>query len=237
MDKDLLESIAEDAWRRSAACAKGRVSFPRADLAALHPAIATRLFRRAIARLGGSADLEAIHILALRDCLDKRSNRLSLPGGLRVVLDSHSLSFAKGSRKPAVFIPETRLAVPGFTQVGNWIVEAEIVPPPADLEGAGPLEAYFDAEALGRRLAVRSRRPGDRLRPLGLGGGKKVQDILVDAKVPEEDRNSVPLVCENDAVVWVVGHRIDEGHALHPDSVTAVRLRFTPRGSSSVELA
>ncbi|HUQ22778.1 MAG TPA: tRNA lysidine(34) synthetase TilS [Gaiellaceae bacterium] len=50
-------------------------------------------------------------------------------------------------------------------------------------------------------LEVRSRRPGDRL----AGRSKKVQDLLVDAKVPRAERDSWPLVVRGDEVVAVPG--------------------------------
>ncbi len=50
-------------------------------------------------------------------------------------------------------------------------------------------------------LEVRSRRPGDRL----AGRSKKVQDLLVDAKVPRADRDGWPLVVCGDEVVAVPG--------------------------------
>jgi tRNA(Ile)-lysidine synthetase-like protein len=51
-------------------------------------------------------------------------------------------------------------------------------------------------------LVVRSRRAGDRL----AGRSRKVQDVLVDAKVPRDERDAWPLVATEDgAVVAVVG--------------------------------
>jgi tRNA(Ile)-lysidine synthase len=50
-------------------------------------------------------------------------------------------------------------------------------------------------------LAVRGRRPGDRL----AGRSKKVQDLLVDAKVPRAERDDWPLVVAGDEVVAVPG--------------------------------
>jgi tRNA(Ile)-lysidine synthase len=93
------------------------------------------------------------------------------------------------------------------------------------------LEAFLDVDAVGDGLAVRSRRPGDRLRPLGLGGEKKVQDILVDAKVPAGKRDGVPIVCAKWGIVWVVGHCIDERAALPASSGRALRLRCSLAGS------
>ena len=50
-------------------------------------------------------------------------------------------------------------------------------------------------------LEVRGRRPGDRL----AGRRKKVQDLLVDAKVPRAERDDWPLVVSGDDVVCVPG--------------------------------
>jgi tRNA(Ile)-lysidine synthase len=50
-------------------------------------------------------------------------------------------------------------------------------------------------------LQVRARRPGDRL----AGRRKKVQDLLVDAKVPKAERDDWPLVVCDDEVVAVPG--------------------------------
>jgi tRNA(Ile)-lysidine synthetase-like protein len=68
------------------------------------------------------------------------------------------------------------------------------------LEGAvewGPWRIESDADG----LEVRSRRPGDRL----AGRRKKVQDLLVDAKVPRAERDGWPLVVRGDEVVAVPG--------------------------------
>ncbi len=73
-------------------------------------------------------------------------------------------------------------------------------------------------------LSVRSRKPGDRLRPLGLGGGKKLQDIFVDAKVPREERDGVPIVADDEGIVWVAGHCIDERVAVTKATKRAIYL-------------
>jgi tRNA(Ile)-lysidine synthase len=58
---------------------------------------------------------------------------------------------------------------------------------------------------------VRNRRPGDRFRPFGLRGQKKLQDFLVDRKVARADRDRVPLVVDaHDRILWVAGYEIDE---------------------------
>jgi tRNA(Ile)-lysidine synthase len=59
-------------------------------------------------------------------------------------------------------------------------------------------------------LSLRGWRPGDRFRPLGLPGRKKLQDFFVDAKVPRHQRGWLPLLLSGGRIAWVVGHRIAE---------------------------
>lgn len=59
-----------------------------------------------------------------------------------------------------------------------------------------------------RPLVLRTRRPGDHMQPIGFDGVKKVQNILVDEKLPAAVRAKLPLLCRGDAVVWVPGYRI-----------------------------
>ncbi len=68
-----------------------------------------------------------------------------------------------------------------------------------------------------RGLEVRTRRPGDRL----AGRRKKVQDLLVDAKVPLAQRDEWPIVVRGDDVVAVPGIAVAPGYE---HAVTARRV-------------
>ena len=59
-------------------------------------------------------------------------------------------------------------------------------------------------------FTVRSWRDGDRMRPVGLGGTKSLQDLFTDRKVPRALRRALPVVCAGDEVVWVAGVALDE---------------------------
>ncbi|HEX4407092.1 MAG TPA: tRNA lysidine(34) synthetase TilS [Polyangia bacterium] len=66
----------------------------------------------------------------------------------------------------------------------------------------------FDADALAWPLALRSRRPGDRMRPRGGRGSRKLSDLLIDAKVARAARDTLPvLTTADDVVLFVPGLR------------------------------
>lgn len=226
---DYLDAAADAEWRAQASLEEGRVVFPRRAFASLAPALRARLLRRAVHRLAG-ADPEAIHIAAMEEALAKPRGSVSLPNGLTASVRAGDVRIGRPSRRPHLAIAETPLVVPGRTDLPGWAAVAEIVrPPPGQPRPRSRFEAWLDADAVGPRLTVRSRRPGDRVRPLGLGGEKKLQDLLVDAGVPREERDGVPLVCAPWGIAWVVGQRLDERAALREGSQCALRVRFRPK--------
>ncbi|NTU83881.1 MAG: tRNA lysidine(34) synthetase TilS, partial [Chloroflexales bacterium] len=76
-------------------------------------------------------------------------------------------------------------------------------------EDVGEDWVALDAEALDGPLALRRRRPGDRFRPAGGLGSRKLQDFFVDRKVPRGLRDAWPILVTPGSVVWVTGLRAD----------------------------
>ena len=135
----------------------------------------------------------------------------------------------RGDRRPASESFELSLSIPGSVADpwGSWEVAAEgpMALPPALEAADGGTRVAVDADQLSRGFNVRSRRPGDRLQPLGMTGRKKVQDVLVDRKVPRDERDRVPIVTdETGRIVWVAGHVMDEGFRVTPRTTTVVML-------------
>jgi tRNA(Ile)-lysidine synthase len=68
--------------------------------------------------------------------------------------------------------------------------------------------ASFDAELLSRPLRLRAPRPGDRMRPRGGRGSRKLSDLLIDAKVARPLRRLLPvLTTVDDEILFVPGLR------------------------------
>ena len=70
----------------------------------------------------------------------------------------------------------------------------------------GERTAVFDPDAIFMPLTVRPLRAGDRIRPFGLDAAKKVKEILIDRKVPREERWGRPVVCDGKGrILWIPG--------------------------------
>ena len=87
-----------------------------------------------------------------------------------------------------------------------------------------PFSALLDADKLTTPLTVRTRRRGDRFRPLGLKAPVKLQDFFVNAKVPRAERDRIPLVISASRIVWVVGYRISEDAKVGEATRRTIRL-------------
>lgn len=59
-------------------------------------------------------------------------------------------------------------------------------------------------------VTARNRRPGDRLRPLGGPGERKLKDLLIDRGIPARERDRLPIVEIGGRIAWVPGVTIDE---------------------------
>ncbi|MDG5789999.1 tRNA lysidine(34) synthetase TilS [Evansella sp. AB-P1] len=73
-------------------------------------------------------------------------------------------------------------------------------------EGSNHNNAVFlaDIEKLSTPLFVRSRENGDKMKPLGLKGTKKIKDIFMDAKIPIREREEWPIVVDNRGeIIWI----------------------------------
>jgi tRNA(Ile)-lysidine synthase len=88
------------------------------------------------------------------------------------------------------------------------------------------MSAHFDFQKTGPELFVRQRRPGDQFQPLGMNAPKKLQDFMVDSKIPRSWRDRILITCSLQQIIWVVGWRIDDRVKTTEASKEILRLEF-----------
>lgn len=87
---------------------------------------------------------------------------------------------------------------------------------------------YIDAERAGSSLMVRTRRAGDRMRPLGMAQEKKVKDMLINTHIPRVERNALPLFFSPSHCLWLAGVALDDRVRLSRDTRHILRLSVEP---------
>ena len=188
---------------------------PAVSLAALReqPPAVRRLVLR---RLAGDRPVPD----SVLDVGERGTKSLELGDGLRAVAEYGTLRFTRARETEAPAPVE--LTVPGRVPFGDWEVEARL---------DAPGEVSVRADLLGVTATVRAWREGDRMRPLGLGGTKSLQDLFTDRKVPRELRRTLPVIEKGGEIVWVAGVALDERFAADERAPGAVGLSAT-RGRS-----
>ena len=89
---------------------------------------------------------------------------------------------------------------------------------PWDL-GDGKTKAVFDLKKLKFPLILRNRRTGDRIRPLGMKGHKKVKDVMIERKINRRLRGKIPILTDADGrIMWIVGYIVSEDFKVDPNT-------------------
>jgi tRNA(Ile)-lysidine synthase len=204
---------------------------PRLDVTALRsspPAVIRRAFQEAF-RLAsqGRHGLTRRHLEALCLLLERKA-LVSLPGGLQGRRAGNAIEIGPPAdvtsrsqprrRRPAQASGENPLHVGVWTDWAPWKCRIRVRRLPAGAtapDGRNRWRQILSPRLLAVPLSLRGWRPGDRFRPVGLRGHKKLQDFFVDAKVPREERGRIPLLFAGGRLAWVVGHRIAEEFRWH----------------------
>jgi tRNA(Ile)-lysidine synthase len=244
----LLDRLANEAAARlETALPEHRIRLDAKALADLPLALARRVVRQALARTEDAHFHGFDHVeqvLALCRPVGERS-AADLPGVRVERIGAGVVLYKRGPRfRPSASAFRYELPVPGRVAVPECRCRIEATTRrqgssqsvAAKALGLGCDMAVIDAAAVEGGLAVRSRRPGDSIRPLGLTGRKKLQDVLVDRKVPREQRDQVPLVVDaDDRILWIGGHVVAEDACVTARTRSVVVLKLIRNGEEGDE--
>ena len=231
-DDEFLERLANAAFLRSVQAdgEQETVTLDVGEFAKLPAALGRRVARYALETANPSRSYGLEEVEELRRAMAGETAE-NIPGlhmerlAAAVVLSSKGAHGVHGA--PPEDPLELRLDIPGTVESprGAWSVTAEgPIPRPATLDSSAA-RVVLDAAPIGQQLIVRHRRPGDRLTPLGAPGRKKVQDVLVDRKVPRDDRDLVPIVTTLEGeIVWVAGEVLADPFRVTPLTTSVVVL-------------
>ncbi|MHB8085867.1 MAG: tRNA lysidine(34) synthetase TilS [Dehalococcoidia bacterium] len=229
-DADLLDAQAAAAYDQTASAEGCLTCLDSGKLRGAPLALQRRVFRIALEQSYGSLkDIEAQHVNALVDLLFGATGRcVSLPGGVTVTNERSRMVISKPGDPVCpwpVLTQSYDLKIPGQTKLPGWDVTSEIIGENFYRDD-DIFSASLDLAKAGRSLTIRSRKPGDRFRPLGMEHSRKLQDFMVDAAIPRSWRDTVPLVCSPSQIVWVVGWRIDDRVKVTGGTGQVLRLEF-----------
>jgi len=87
-------------------------------------------------------------------------------------------------------------------------------------------KVIVDFDKLTPPLWVRSIESGDRFRPLGLRGTKKIGDYLTDRKVITLVRDEIPVIADAHGIIWLAGYEIAERVKIDSKTKKVLKIEF-----------
>ena len=182
-------------------------SLPKAVYARLHPAMQRRWIREALRRLGGESP--TLNHQNTKDLVRWAGTaavgaRRCLGGAMQLRIAYDHLHIEHQSA-PAVYDgyrlidadATIALRPPACIHLGSLHIKvlAESAP------DASGIRLWLPADAA---LCLRTRRPGERFRPRGMGGkSRKIKDWMIDRKIPRAIRRQIPLVSANGEIIAI----------------------------------
>jgi tRNA(Ile)-lysidine synthase len=206
-ENSFMETVAEEAYGKCLLNETDREVALSSDLLLeLHPAIISRVIRRALSKWS-LKDMSREHVMMVRSLLGAQSGKsASLPGNLEARRDYGSIrllskavsaqGFCYGiSLGGFVWVPELKLHF-------SMELDGDVSYPGFKLVSRKALQ--FEKAASG--LQIRSRKPGDRIRIRHVGS-VKLKDYFINNKVSRERREHVGLLAKEGDVLWIMDEK------------------------------
>jgi tRNA(Ile)-lysidine synthase len=199
-----------------------------------HPAVKRRLVRLAVEDIRGDLDgvghshVEAV--IRLAEC-SQTGSRTIIPAGslnkrrIAALIGYSYLVFRVENGEEPITDFEKVLPVPGKLTLEELDLSiTSLIWDKSKGFSFSPWCIYIDKDKLKGSLSLRLRRDGDRFKPLGMEGSKKLKDYFIDNKVPRDKRSRIPLLVDRENIIWVVGYQINHDYRITDTTTNIIRI-------------
>ncbi len=234
----LLSRRADEVWPQTADCSDIKVTLDIKTLLAQPQPVIVELLRRALTTLGcGERNLTQNHYQRILQLTRQNTGgrKIDLPGEYAVGAEYGNLIFSRSEKKSlsiGLIEKNIKLQIPGQTRFGDYSVEASVFK--AEEEEFAKFKAdknnfveRFDFNKIKPPLMIRSRKAGDRFVPLGLDQEKKVGKFLTAARVPQQLRQKLLIVTDNEKIIWLWPVRTSQQAKVTDATRKILQLRIT----------
>lgn len=217
-DNEFLELEAEKRYEAFCSSKDGKVIISK-DAFKEHESVLTRIIRKSLESLTGSLyNFEKVHIYDIINIQKQGTGKMiMLPRNVVAFNDYGDIALylkdnlAKGTEKD-----ENEYLLHEGT---NIIKEKALIIKINMFENKGKvlfdknsMKKYFDYDKIKGYINLRYRKDGDKFTPLGMSGQKKLKNVFIDLKIPQYERNFIPLICFGEEIAWIVGYRVSENY-------------------------
>lgn len=222
LDSSFLENTAKEKYNNIVKIQMSSKVILDAELLAKEDkSIQQRVIRISLEKVAlGLQGFSEQHIIDINNLiLLGTGKKLNLPKGIIVSISYNELIFQKEEDMEIEdFKYELSLGHNQFINI-NYTFNIQIL----DIDGISSIKMgryvkCFDYDKIKGNLIVRNRKSGDRFHPFGMNGSKKLKDYFMDEKINKDIRKEIPLLIDDENILWVVGYRTSDLYKLTKDS-------------------
>ncbi|PAB57624.1 tRNA lysidine(34) synthetase TilS [Anaeromicrobium sediminis] len=210
-DKKFLDECVKESYNRVIKEEVGKVIIDRLEFNKCHKAIQRRIIRECILYICSDLkNIEKKHVEELIKFIGmaRSGSTIDLPKNLISLVKYEKVVIKKRENsKNKDFLYPVEIGKKIYIEELNGYIYGEIVSMDEyNSSNNGKYNMYFDFNET-KELFIRNRRNGDKFKPLGLNGTKKLKDYFIDEKIPKDERSEIPILVSDDEILWVVGYR------------------------------
>ncbi len=230
-DNSYLNDCANKAYTTLAYKDEERVLLEIEELQNLHPAIFSRVIRKACNALNIITDIEQSHINAVINLVNagKTGSRVNLSNLLCAQIEYEKLiiCFVGRIKNYSFCMP---LDTNGITRLEDDSTFECMDVKTCDFNNTDKYTECFDKDKLPKQIFVRTRKEGDVIHPLGCIGKKKLKDYFIDKKLTRRQRDMAILLSDDaNNIIWVAGSVISQNYGVDKGTANIIKIKYNRR--------
>lgn len=125
------------------------------------------------------------------------------------------------------FLYEVKVGTISHIEELGLEIATEIIPvSQVDFSKIDRYTKYLDYDKIQGGIHIRNRKDGDRFVPHGMEGSKKIKDYFIDEKIPRSKRDRIPILTDNQNIIWVLGYRASNLYRLDQGTERVLKVSF-----------
>ncbi len=237
-DRDYFRAVITDLMQDIVEISDKQEAFiNRSAYMDLSPVVSKRLINQTLKDIGMDRDITAYHLTEADNMIrtGQAGNQMDFPLNFKMTLTYNQVKLERGSGpknestsfvhplevERCTAIPEIGATIESkLVEVSTEKREEFLLCAKEHMKNSGNSVTYLDYSKITNpaTLIIRTRQAGDYFRPPGMKGRKKIQDYLVDRKIPRDKRGEIPMLCVGNEVLWIPGFGSSENFKIDEES-------------------
>ena len=234
-----LERQMKTAYRVCVREEKAKIHIYEKEFRQQDELICGMILRQAMVCLGKKEkDLDEVHVTNLRELMEKQVGRkIDLPYRMRAIrtydgIDLFLENTDKGNAEEFRQKDEKQCVLPldsedeTVVRYGEWTIACRKFPftQRLDLIPKKTYTKWFDYDIIKENVSVRGRRSGDKIVIDSKGNSQKLKSYFVNEKIPAREREKIPLIAEDENILWIVGYRQSKAYQVTEQTKTVLEI-------------